>query len=331
MKKRLLKITTLSLMIISATSLLFVFFVSISRQVLAAEMEDVAVYPATWDETNPLSKYWFIYSLQPGEIKEDAIELANLTKKQVSLDIYTVDALTTKEGAFALRNKNEPKKDTGAWIALSTNEVNLGPQEVKVIPFTVVVPANADVGDHAGGIVVVQKESSQQTIDQQFGVNVVTRVGVRIYANIPGEIIRQLRITNFIIEKRENQRMFILELTNQGNVRLEPEGELMVKNIFGKEIFDSVIEKRGEIFPKDTISKEIPWRSKFYQIGRFVAQSNIIYGPGLAVSRYLIFWIIPWWLIAIIIIVLLIIIYLLNKKYRKNKKNKQQQKTVNFV
>ncbi|MCD6471424.1 DUF916 domain-containing protein [bacterium] len=320
MQKRKKGIFLLSLLV---CFIIFFGFFGSNIQVKAAEDQEVAIYPAHWDPNKPLTQSWFIYSLDPGETKTDEVQLFNLSDKPIDILLYPVDALTTKEGAFALKNKTEKQTDIGSWIKLAYSEITLGPKEVRNIPFVISVPKDAEVGDHAGGIIMEKKIPKKYDIGKQIGVNVVTRVGVRVYTTVKGEIHRLLQINKFFQKTKNKKRYFVLELKNNGNVRLSPEGVIVIKNLFQRISARLPIEKRGEIFPKKIITKEIFWANPPL-IGRFVAQAILNYDGQQAKSLPLVIWIVPWWAILILVLIILLIIISIIRRI-KRKKNRSYQ------
>ncbi len=131
------------------------FFLSVlAVPALGASSGGLGIFPATYDPDVPHSDAWFIYNLVPGETKHDAVLVVNTSDETISAKLYPVDATTTKDGAFALRERSESTTDVGAWVGLSHSEVTVAPGEEITVPFTISIPSNAPVGDHIGGIVL---------------------------------------------------------------------------------------------------------------------------------------------------------------------------------
>lgn len=59
--------------------------------------------------------------------------------------MYVADSTPSTGGAFACKQFSEEKKDVGAWMSVSKNEITLDPNTNEIIPFTIRVPANASV------------------------------------------------------------------------------------------------------------------------------------------------------------------------------------------
>ncbi len=246
----------------------------------------MGIYPneSEWDEKNSLTKSWFIYTLEPGEIKEAKVNVVNLSDQPVEVKIYPVDAVTTKDGAFAPKSEDAERVDVGAWTTISVSELSLEPNETKAIDFTLKVPENAEVGDHMGAIIVQGKEVPEA--EKGTAMRVATRVGARIYLTVPGEMIKELELKEFSYKIEENQVVFYLTLTNKGNVRILPKGEIEIKDKGGKAVDKIKITER-EVFPEDTI--ELPTKWEKTMAGKFTALAEVSYDAEKTLTKELSF------------------------------------------
>jgi len=252
----------------------------------AASYAGLGVYPneSEWSEQNLLTKSWFIYALEPGEVKNAKVDVINQSDQPVEVKIYPVDAVTTKDGAFAPQPEDAKKTGVGAWTSLPVSELSLGPNETKTVDFTIKVPENAEVGDHMGAIIVQGKEVPAAA--EGTTMRVVTRVGARIYLTVPGELIRELELNEFSWKMEEGLAVFYLTLTNKGNIRISPKGEIEIKNKSGK-VVDKIAITEREVFPKDTIV--LPTRWEKTMTGKFTALATIDYGGKEKLTKELSF------------------------------------------
>lgn len=246
----------------------------------------LGIYPneSEWDENNSLTKAWFIYTLKPGEVKEAKVDIINQSDQSVEVKIYPVDAVTTKDGAFAPQSEDREKIDVGAWITMSASELSLKPNKTKAVDFTIKVPENAEVGDHMGAIIVQGKEIPEA--EKGTAMQVVTRVGARIYLTVPGEMIKELELGDFSYKIEEGQVVFYLTLTNKGNVRISPKGEIEIKDKSGN-VVDKIKITEREVFPKDTIVLPTKWEKTM--VGKFTALATVSYGTEKNLTKELSF------------------------------------------
>ncbi len=205
---------------------LFVFFV-VTKASIAAEMKGLSIFPKNFDPESPYSSSWFIYNLLPGEVKKDSLVIQNNTEAAVTIKVYPVDATTTSDGAFALKNEDEQLSDIGGWIKLDKDKIDLPPGNSVELPFTLSIPHTASVGDHLGGIIIENVK-----LDKFQGINLKTRVGVRMYETVPGKLIRKLDLTQLTFRKDKNDHLFVdYFLKNSGNVRVEPKAKISISYI----------------------------------------------------------------------------------------------------
>ena len=88
----------------------------------------------------------------------------------------------------------------GSWIKIEKSEVKLPAGSTQLIPFTISVPANAGVGEHNGCILIQEKKPKR---DDQPGVNLSIRTGLRVAITIPGDIERKLEIAGFDYKRQK--------------------------------------------------------------------------------------------------------------------------------
>jgi len=261
--------------LISAIIFSFGLFLSFNNVCYAISSSGLGIYPnqSEWNLKDISSKSWFVYNINPGETKTSKVDVRNESDKQVSLKIYPVDATTTKDGSFAPESEDSIKKDVGSWINMSVSEIFLNPKEVKTVDFTINPPLDANIGDHMGAIIIQNKDSLGEK--NGTSMQVLNRIGARIYLTIPGEKIEKLEIGEFsnIVEK--NKIIFQLTLINKGNTRIAPKGEIVIKDKLGN-VVDQVQLTRREIFPKDTIVIPVNWGEILN--GTFTALATIEYG-----------------------------------------------------
>lgn len=300
----------------------FLFFPFVIRAIGAGGISAGPAYP---DPDIPYSNSYFIYNLDKNETKDDGIRTINNTGKKVLVKLYPVDAVVTKQGAFAPLAETDIRKDIGAWVKLDALEITLEPDEERIVPFTITIPENADVGDHLGAIIV---EKSILPTVEGTGVVIKTRVGIRIYETVPGEIIKALKISNVVwkigIKKLSDkpttgqkiktalglskEGFLTLEIKNEGNVHLNPTAKIEIKDLLGNHA--ATLDKYLEITaPKGTTFIPVKWE-KPALFGRFTANVEVIFGDNQRTYAKISFWIIPWTIIFIIVVLIIIIVFI---------------------
>ncbi len=344
--KNLKMLKTMKLSKIFLFSFIFLFFISLASSSLALEAGALGIRPANPDPTQPFGKSWFIYTAEIGKEIQDKVDVINLADVPVRAKVWAADAVTTPDGAYTIKEKEETR-DIGTWIIFfekvieegkekivdlgSEVTIDLEGNEIKTLDFKIVVPENAEVGDHMGAIMtqsigtLAELEKGEAEIAP--GVKVVTRIGARVYLTVAGETVKILEFPKFSWEMKNKKFYFLLSLKNKGNVRIEPRGEITIKNILGAKIDELTIPTRI-VFPKGEIVIPVEWEKiPFWaKYGGFTAEAKVIYGPGLELTKVLKAIALPWHVPAIFGGIILLIILLLVVKMMVAKKEKKMMK-----
>ena len=77
----------------------------------------------------------------------------------------------------------------------------MGAGERRDLLFVIYIPETVEVGEHTGGIFIQKKSKDEAEQGNGSKVMLTTRVGVRIYETVPGEIFRKLSFSDFQIAK----------------------------------------------------------------------------------------------------------------------------------
>lgn len=170
----------------------------------AISFAGLGIRPAYPEPSQPLTRSWFIYQLASGESKDDAVVVTNNSPRKIKARLYAVDATTTKDGAFALLAEKDSQQGIGAWVKLAADEISLAAGEEKIVSFKITLPDTAGAGDYLGGVVV-----EDSAVSQDKGINMVTRVGVRIYETVPGELVNNQTL-KFAYLSQEAKRVTIV-------------------------------------------------------------------------------------------------------------------------
>ena len=309
--------------------LIFLFCISPSLA-QAVESGGFLVYPANPDLKNPLTKSWFIYNLNPGETKQDALIIKNKSDEEKIFKIYPVDATTNNIGGFALEKESDTRDAIGGWVELETDRAIVSPGKSKKINFTISIPEDASVGEHAGGI-IIQKELSEEQKNLKGGFIINTRLGVRIYQTVPGEIIQYVYFSNVNFQYNAELEKYELEVNvrNNGNVTMNP--------LIRVDIHDLMFKKQSQTISNNLlIPRESETRTKFEikkpRAGKFSINISLDYetDEGEKTKNYgeaLYFWAIPWDEISLIVVIILAnIIFFCFMKFLKIRESKYYAK-----
>lgn len=168
---------------------------------------------------------FFHLTLAAGADIESTAVVSNYTSDSITLLTYPVDAAST-EGGFAMADQIAPREGVSAWIRLGVDNITVPPGTEMELPFTLSVPAGTAPGDYAGALIIQtppeEGDPTQLADGTTVRLDVVQRLGLRIYVNVPGTASRGLQTGDLAWERIGDDLVFSLEVTNTGNTNLKP-------------------------------------------------------------------------------------------------------------
>ena len=204
----------------------------------------------------------FHLELLPGEAAQRQAMVINRTDESRRVLVYPVDATVTAQGDFALGPRHAVPGGMAAWTRLPVSELTLAPHSTVPLPFHLTVPADAAPGDYTGGIVIeTALPGRAQHVGGDFAVqmNLVQRIGVRIYLTLAGQAHRSVHVGQLTSERTGDGIRFSVPVTNTGNVRLDPRAELAFK---GFRLPPRLEMSRVEtLLPGSTVALTALWRN----------------------------------------------------------------------
>lgn len=201
---------------------------------VAASASNIGSRPANPDPQNPRTQSIFIYQLQRGGHKKDALHVDNGLSEAATIEVYAVDAVMTATGDMTCRQQAEERKGASRWVKLSRSEVTIAPGGSATVDFSVDVPQSADVGEHNACMVVQRKAAAAE---QTGGIQLQTRQAVRMAMVIDGAIHREVTIGSFAAGAQSAAQTYAIDLKNQGNVSADVAVKLQVKDMWGREVY----------------------------------------------------------------------------------------------
>ena len=241
----------------------------------------VGINPA--DPKDPVNAGWFIYTVDPGTVIEDVAKIINNDKVPLTVNVDVEDAGTLADGGFALSGK-ENSTTVGVWTELEKTQVTVPAKSSTLVKFKINVPTDAEVGEHAGGI-VVWKASGTPDATTKVGkgaqVNVIARVGARVYLTVKGDVIQDLDLKRKGYFVRGGELHFRYTFKNNGNIRSEPVVNTRLYGIFGPAGVADL--KAPQISPKKEATVDLKWTRRAPLFGPYLAVINI--GEGYQVPE----------------------------------------------
>ncbi|MFC6023392.1 hypothetical protein ACFP2T_45465 [Plantactinospora solaniradicis] len=182
--------------------------------------------------SGPDGRRWIELTLDPGQVVTEHLAVRNFGSAAVVFSLNSADGYLTDKGRFNMLPSGQPSVDGGRWIDVR-EAVTVGPNETRVVPFTITVPRDAAPGDHPAGI-AASVTSTGGT------VNVESRVGFRVMMRASGTVRAAVAVKDVTARYRPSWNPFRggtirvrYLLANDGNVRASGTSRLAVTELFG--------------------------------------------------------------------------------------------------
>jgi len=257
--------------------------------------------------------------LAPGESEVKTISVTNRypNEKKFQIDIEdfvgsrdlqsNIKLLADEKGPYSLKDYLHPE--------IMTFRLQHGDRIT--IPIRVEIPLDAQPGGLFGAVIVrsipLTKEEEALAAGQAGGgITVVSRVASLFFVRVKGDATEDGRIKEFASDKQvygEPPVNFRVIYENNGNVYLNPYGELTVNNAIGTKIAALPIDPYY-VMPDSLRLQELKLERGF-MFGRYTATLTLHRGyleNEVADSQTIAFWVLPWKVVIAIIIILFIIV-----------------------
>lgn len=265
--------------------------------------------------------------LVPGERYEGAIKISNpnLAKSDTAFSLSTSPFSTVGENYDVDLGTESTYTQMKDWISFSKNQASVAPNETKIIPFYIDVPADAPAGGQYATILVTNNTDFSKDYGKNGNVSIasVMQISSIIYATVMGET----KETGEIVDNKLPSIVFTAPLTgsfttkNTGNVHMDSKTTLQVFPLFSnEEIYTNEEEPQENLtMPETTKFNTISWGNT-PTFGIFhVIQKVEFAGKISKIDKYIL--ICPLWLLFVIVFgILLIIIWLTSKNKSRKKK-----------
>jgi hypothetical protein len=202
---------------------------------------------------------FFSYTLEPGTTIRDVVEVTNRSVVPLEFSVYASDAFNSPNGAVDLLPGGEVPVDAGSWVTLDAATIVVEPGRTVDVPFAVAVPADAEPGDHAGGIVTSLVTTGRDATGSP--VRVDRRLGSRVYVRVDGPLRPELEVRNLAVRYDSSLSPFVAgsltvdySVANTGNVRLQASQRLRASAPFGLLRRSVSPEDLPELLPGNSIT-----------------------------------------------------------------------------
>lgn len=278
------------------------------------------------------------YTIEKGKSESLTISLENPSDvKTVAKSVVNnfVPSVNEDGEARIILDENGPTpKNNFKSLVAPLGDVELAPKEKKDVQVTISVPADANAGGYYGAVRFVPQQAAGGG-----NVGLTASVGTIVLIRVPGNLTERLDLVQLSASQNGKAKSFftsgnvsaLLRVKNTGDIHVQPFGKILVKNMFGKTVYDYEVnntEPRGNVLPDSVRKFEDQIKAKGL-IGRYTIQANVGYtqGSGNLILAKASFWYIPTWaLIALLLVILAIAaaIYMFLKR-RDNRQHKSRK------
>lgn len=300
----------------------------------------VATRPAG-EDGRPDGRSRFSIAADPGQTVTDRVLVGNTGTARQDFTVYATDAFNDDAGEFSLLPTDATPTSVGSWIRFDDGSDRvtfaLDPQEVRLLTFTVAVPADATPGDHVGGVVASVLESGAQ-------VTVDRRVATSVFARVAGELQPQLSLTSYEASYEgdwwnpfSGQVRLRYTVSNPGNVALSANLTSGTKTWLGIPATGDQGGKIPVVLPGNSASYEdtVDGVGQWLYLNPFTVLSPFVESPDASmqvavvpITRDAVTFAMPW---TVVILALLIAAGILLSRWRRRRDEVRAQEWMDFV
>jgi len=266
-------------------------------------------------------------SAKPGETAQVVAKLYNEGKESLVIKPGVLSFGTANESGQPNFFDDKTGLDLQHWITVP-DSLTLAPDETRSVVVTVAVPKTVDPGGHYAAVFW---GTSPPKVEGS-GAGVEGQIAMLFLVNVEGNIKEDAKIiefhplASFLTHLPVN---FMVRFQNNGTVHEHPAGDIVIKNMFGRQttvLPFNIQPSTGNVLPKSIRRFDISWAKRAidatasewskewrnFAFGYYSAELAAAYGAGnTLVTAHTSFWVFPWMvslvgLIALIVIVLIL-------------------------
>lgn len=295
------------------------------------------------------------YTIRPGSKMTDTLYLSNLSKNQpLQVAIRVVDFKAQDQtGTPALQlasNAQQTSWSLRPFIHIPAT-VSVAAGQYANVPFTISIPKGQGAGSYYSAI-----EYTAQTTGGKSTLNVAASSATLVFVTVPGQAHELLNYENFGAFVPNVQtglgtyktwffgaapQELAYTLQNNGDVAEDPQGSIVVKNIFGRTVkviqkanprnslaligqtrlFQACLSNTQQPVRAVTTTSELACGDAGLWPGYYNVQLTALYGisggTSQAVAATATFWYVPWWSLAAFILILAVLAICVGLIYRR--------------
>jgi hypothetical protein len=269
-----------------------------------------ALQPATAE--GPDGRVSLRHEVDAGSGVADRVAVTNFGDRPATFALYAGGGTLTDDGNFDLLPPDATDPGAGSWITVLAVPgarpradggvvLEVAPGSTAVLPVQIDVPPDAAPGDHPAGVV------AELVPDTAGGVQVASRVGVRVHLRVAGQVVADLGPDDVRASYSPSWNPFSrgsvtvrFDVVNQGNVRVGGDSVVSLTGPAGLAAASTTATQR-EVLPGESaaVSVRLPVTPLFRTSGQVASTPSVVGEDGLraemvgATSAFEV-WTVPW-------------------------------------
>lgn len=278
--------------------------------------------------------------LDPGETYNGEIVVWNLSTVTTKYNIIVsgFEQVENQPGTAVILSEEAEKRalySASSWVTVNKDSINLIPNKNEKIYYTIKVPKGTFKGEY--NVIIAFMSEEQKNTSIGTGTFSTLSSGTPILIKVGDEFVENAELLQFKTDKNFYEFpniTFFTQIHNLGDTHITPIGEIILENMFGKEIaripFNENIQS---LLREDSGTYESAWNygkfltnDKQLVLGKITASLLVTYRsfqPGFSpLTAETSFWVIPWKYILIALIIIILTIIIVRKLVKRRKEHK---------
>jgi hypothetical protein len=246
----------------------------------------------------------------PGDVIKTKISIRDISSDSLLVSSEINDFIAGGEDGTpkVLLDGEESAYSFKTWVS-PLPDMLLKPKQLKELPVTITIPANASPGGYYG---VVRFTATAPELENS-GVSLSASLGALILLKVNGQAAEKMSIEDFTISHdgkvgtffETAPLLFTERIKNEGNIHEEPVGLVTIKDMFGNTLATLLVNsEQRDILPASIRKFEQPLDETVMGnrmlFGLYTAELSMTYGTNKeVVTTSKSFWVIPYTLIGV--------------------------------
>ncbi len=276
-------------------------------------------------EITPVTKR---LALNADETHDSTMKVTNTGSEEVTVHIYAKPFSTSEDGETQNFDTETTYTQIARWITIKTESgayepeavYSIPPQEAKTIDYKISTPEEVPGG---GQYAVLFVEAEPPEGNTKNVIQTISRVGMTIYATMPGEPKRAVHIEGINVGSLILNQAISTQtrIKNEGNIDFQASIDIKISSIFGKQLYANTVI--SSIFPESIKTIYAGWDDS-PKFGVYRVEYSISALDISASGSHFVLVLTPTTLIlaiSLIILAIISIIYLAKRKVAANNEN----------